>query len=69
MKNVILRSIVVPLAARAGTALATYLVAKGLDGTLADQLANGLLAVFLVGCDLITSSALRLVGADQKEAA
>ncbi|RUW01429.1 MULTISPECIES: hypothetical protein [unclassified Mesorhizobium] len=70
MKNVILRSIVVPLASRAGTALATYVVAKwGLDGTLADQFANGVLAVVLVGCDIITSKALSLVGIDKQEAA
>ena len=69
MKNVILRSLVVPLASRAGTALAAYLVAKGLDGTLADQFANGVLAVVLVVCDLITSKALGLIGADNKEAA
>ncbi|TIX14741.1 MAG: hypothetical protein E5V46_07685 [Mesorhizobium sp.] len=69
MKNVILRSLVVPLASRAGTALATYLVAKGLDGTLADQFANGVLAVVLVGCDLITGKALSLVGLDKQEGA
>lgn len=70
MKNVILRSIVVPLASRMGTALATLLVAKmGLDGTLADQFANGVLACVLVGCDLIISKALSLVGIDKQEAA
>ncbi|MER8599680.1 hypothetical protein NKH09_17540 [Mesorhizobium sp. M1339] len=68
MKNVILRSIVVPLASRAGTALAAYLVAKGLDGTLADQFANGVLAVVLVVCDVITGKALSLVGQNREAA-
>ncbi|TIT06613.1 MAG: hypothetical protein E5V91_06065 [Mesorhizobium sp.] len=68
MKNVILRSIVVPLASRAGTALAAYLVAKGLDGTLADQFANGVLAVVLVLCDLITGKALNLLGQPREAA-
>lgn len=52
MKNVLLRSVVVPLVSRLGTALGAYLVAKGLDGDLADQLVNGMLAIVLVGCDL-----------------
>ncbi|TIV79874.1 MAG: hypothetical protein E5V78_24475 [Mesorhizobium sp.] len=68
MKNAILRSIVVPVASRLGTALAAYLVSKGLDGTLADQFANGVLAVVLVGCDIITGKALSLLG-QPKEAA
>ena len=62
MKNVILKTIVVPLASRAGTALAAYLMAKGLDGTLADQLVNGLLAVVLVGRDVVTGKALSVAG-------
>lgn len=69
MKNAILRSIVVPVASRLGTAFAAYLVSKGLDGTLADQFANGVLALVLVGCDIITSKALHLVGIDKQEAA
>lgn len=58
MKNVLLRSIIVPLATRAGTMLGAYLMAKGLDGDLADQLVNGLLAILLVACDVITGKAL-----------
>lgn len=53
MKHVLLRSIVVPLATRIGTALGAYLVAKGLEGDLADQLVNGLIAIALVGFDVI----------------
>ncbi|MET2831590.1 hypothetical protein [Mesorhizobium shangrilense] len=53
MKNMLVRSVVVPVVTRLGTALGAYLVAKGLDGDLADQLVNGLIAIFLVGCDLI----------------
>ncbi|RWF85099.1 MAG: hypothetical protein EOQ36_24540 [Mesorhizobium sp.] len=69
MKNVLLRTIVVPLATRAGTALAAYLMAQGLDGTLADQFANAVLAIVLVVCDVITGKALALVGADHREGA
>ncbi len=53
MKSVLVRSVVVPVLTRLGTAFGAYLVAKGLDGDLADQLINGLIAVLLVGCDLI----------------
>jgi hypothetical protein len=53
MKHALLRSVVVPVLTRIGTALGAYLVAKGLDGDLADQLINGLIAILLVGCDLI----------------
>ncbi|TIS45691.1 hypothetical protein [Mesorhizobium sp.] len=66
MKNVLLRTIVVPLATRLGTALGAYLMAKGLDGGLADQLVNGLLAVVLVGCDLVAG---KVAGLLPKEAA
>ncbi|RWN95667.1 MAG: hypothetical protein EOS05_12855 [Mesorhizobium sp.] len=66
MKHVILKTIVVPIVTRIGTGIGAYLMAKGLDGGLADQLVNGLLAVVLVGCDLITGKVLNLL---PKEAA
>jgi hypothetical protein len=53
MRNALLRSVVVPVLTRIGTALGAYLVAKGLDGELADQLVNGCIAIVLVACDLI----------------
>ncbi|MER8649913.1 hypothetical protein [Mesorhizobium sp. M1121] len=53
-KNAILRHVVTPLVTRIGTALAAYLLAKGMDGDMVDQMVNGLIAVLLVGIDLCT---------------
>lgn len=66
MKHALLRSIVVPVLTRIGTALGAYLVAKGLDGDLADQLVNGCIAIVLVACDLVAG---KLAASSPQEAA
>lgn len=53
-KSAILRHVLTPLVTRIGTALAAYLLAKGMDGDMIDQIVNGLIAVLLVGIDLCT---------------
>nr|DAV95929.1 MAG TPA: hypothetical protein [Microviridae sp.] len=67
MRNALLRSVVVPVLTRIGTALGAYLVAKGLDGDLADQLVNGCIAIILVACDLIAGKLA--ASSNQQEAA
>lgn len=55
MKKLV-RNVLRPLLARAGTALATLLVAKyGFDGALVHQLVTLLAALVLVGVDLVFS--------------
>ncbi|MER9652200.1 hypothetical protein NKJ26_01625 [Mesorhizobium sp. M0152] len=65
MKAILLRHVLTPLVTRIGTALAAYLLAKGMDGDLTDQLINGLTAVVLVAVDLCT----RWLTPDVKEGA
>lgn len=55
MKELLVRNLARPLAERLGTVAATYLIARGLDSDLVAQLVNALLAVVLVGLDLVMS--------------
>lgn len=76
--NAILENLVAPLVRRLGTAAAMWLLAKGMDSALVEQLVNGLTAVVLVGVDLllariyrgnvVTKTAMQFVGGDYSEA-
>lgn len=59
-------NLVQPLAARVGTAFATMLVARGVDGELAHQVALGVVAISMVIADLAVSYVNRraLMGRD-----
>lgn len=51
--NAIIENLVGPLVRRLGTAAAMWLLAKGLDSSLVEQLVNGLTAAALIGVDLL----------------
>lgn len=60
MRNPILTELLFPLLTRGGTALTAYLVGSGVaTQTLAEQAVAGLIALFLIGLDLIGSHILR----------
>jgi hypothetical protein len=55
MFAVIYEQLLYPLLRRAGTVLATYLVSSGVAQDTASSIANGVVALMLVGVDLINS--------------
>ncbi|THF60020.1 hypothetical protein [Ollibium composti] len=63
MKGLLVRSIVRPLVERAGTALAVWLIARGVDGPVVHQITDALIAASLVAWDLLFSSANKREGA------
>ena len=57
MRDMLLRSILIPLSTRAGTAAATYLLAQGYGGVLGDRVAAWIAAGVLIALDLIANRA------------
>lgn len=57
--NAILENIVSPLVRRVGTAIAVWLVAKGADNALVDQLVNAASAGVLLAVDLLLARIYR----------
>lgn len=57
--NAILENLVAPLVRRLGTAIAVWLVAKGADNALVDQLVNAASAGVLLAVDLLLARIYR----------
>ncbi|WP_299747814.1 hypothetical protein [uncultured Tateyamaria sp.] len=55
MKNVVMSELVMPLFRRAGTVLGTYLIAKGADAEMANQVVFGVAALGAFCVDLLWS--------------
>ncbi|WP_378941859.1 hypothetical protein [Mesorhizobium sp. ANAO-SY3R2] len=68
MKGMLLRGVFKPLVERAGTMLAAYMIARGMDSDLTAQLISALGAALVVGLELIYAAtnrhdeAARLIG-------
>lgn len=59
MKSLVIQEIAKPLLRRAGTVLATWLVAQGLAQPMVDQIVLAVTALGAVGLDLVMSSKAR----------
>jgi hypothetical protein len=55
MKHFVIEEIVRPASRRVGTAVATGLIAYNIDAELAQQIAVGVSAVFMIAADLAAS--------------
>ena len=63
MKGLLVRSIIRPLVERAGTAVAVWLIARGVDGPVVHQITDAMIAAVLVGWDLLVSNSSKKEGA------
>jgi len=60
MENNMVRRVLTPLAERLGTAAAVYLVSKtGGDASLVRELATAIVAISLVGADIVIARLMR----------